>query len=72
MLITAFLTFFDSKGHLELHNNEFLKTWDELQTDPETHRLTEKWTNWSAHKRENFTKPTLSVVNVAPPDAEYL
>ena len=29
------------RGHRQPHNNEFLKTWDELQRDPQTHRVTE-------------------------------
>ena len=29
------------KGHKKHHKNEFLKTWNGLQTDPQTHRLTD-------------------------------
>ena len=38
MLITALLSFFWLKGPWEPQKNEFLKTWNVLQTNPQIHR----------------------------------
>ena len=59
---------FCCKGHWESHSKEFIKTWDGLQKDPQTHRLTNTKTNWWTQKSKNFKRPTLTFVNAGPPD----
>ena len=60
------------KCHWEHHNNEFLKFWNELQTDPQTRRLTDTQANWWTQKSKNLKKLALSVVGAGAPDTKYL
>ena len=69
----AFISFW-LKGHWKPHNNEFLKTWDGLQTDSETYRLTDTYANWWTQKSKNLKKKKKKhcLLSILIPRSKYL
>ena len=72
MLITAFFIIFCLRGHWQPYNNKLLKTWDGLQWDSQTHRVTETKANWWTHTKKIYIEKILPVLNDGSADREYL